>query len=166
MDQSTLAQQLPPMTMWGWVGDALGRRWAMIIPAAIAVALAPVYLLTTDFNWIAIGFVVQGAFGGPLYSQLPSYLSERCPTEVQDDGECLLLPPGSNLRRLCAVGADLLCRKLSGRARHSHAGGHLRGRDQCRYCAADQPLDQGQGADGGSRREREISDRPHRVPRG
>ena len=81
MDQSTLAQQLPPMTMWGWVGDALGRRWAMIIPAAIAVALAPVYLLTADFTWIAIGFVVQGVFGGPLYSQLPSYLSERCPTE-------------------------------------------------------------------------------------
>jgi MFS transporter, SHS family, lactate transporter len=79
MDQSTLAQQLPPMTMWGWVGDALGRRWAMIIPAAIAVPLAPVYLLTTDFTWIAIGFVVQGAFGGALYSQL----SERCPTEVR-----------------------------------------------------------------------------------
>jgi MFS transporter, SHS family, lactate transporter len=71
------------MGFWGWVGDALGRRWAMIIPAAIAVPLAPVYLLSTDFTWIAIGFVVQGAFGGALYSQLPSYLSERFPTEVR-----------------------------------------------------------------------------------
>ena len=71
------------MGFWGWVGDALGRRWAMIIPAAIAVPLAPIYLLSTDFTWIAIGFVVQGAFGGALYSQLPSYLSERFPTEVR-----------------------------------------------------------------------------------
>jgi SHS family lactate transporter-like MFS transporter len=71
------------MGFWGWVGDHLGRRWAMIIPAAIAVPLAPVYLLHSDFTWIAIGFVVQGAFGGALYSQLPSYLSERFPTEVR-----------------------------------------------------------------------------------
>ena len=67
------------MGFWGWVGDTLGRRWAMIIPAAIAVPLAPVYLLSTDFTWIALGFVVQGAFGGALYSQLPSYLSDAVP---------------------------------------------------------------------------------------
>jgi SHS family lactate transporter-like MFS transporter len=71
------------MGFWGWVGDWLGRRWSMIIPAAIAVPLAPVYLLSTDFTWITIGFVVQGVFGGALYSQLPSYLSERFPTEVR-----------------------------------------------------------------------------------
>ena len=71
------------MAFWGWVGDAFGRRWAMIIPAALAVPIAPMYLLTTDFTWIAIGYVVQGAFGGALYSQLPSYLSERFPTEVR-----------------------------------------------------------------------------------
>jgi SHS family lactate transporter-like MFS transporter len=71
------------MGFWGWVGDTLGRRWAMIIPAAIAVPLAPIYLLSTDFTWIALGFIVQGAFGGALYSQLPSYLSERFPTEVR-----------------------------------------------------------------------------------
>jgi MFS transporter, SHS family, lactate transporter len=46
------------MGFWGWVGDRLGRRWAMIIPAAIAVPLAPVYLLHSDFTWITIGFVV------------------------------------------------------------------------------------------------------------
>ena len=71
------------MGFWGWVGDSLGRRWAMIIPAAIAVPIAPIYLLHTDFTWIAIGFVVQGAFGGALYSQLPRYLSESFPTEVR-----------------------------------------------------------------------------------
>jgi SHS family lactate transporter-like MFS transporter len=71
------------MSFWGYVAERLGRRWAMIIPAALAVPVAPMYLLTTDFTWIAIGFLLQGAFGGALYSQLPSYLSERFPTEVR-----------------------------------------------------------------------------------
>src|SRR5215467_3533855 len=52
------------MGWWGWVADRLGRRWSMIIPAALAVPIAPLYLLTTDFTWIAVGFVLQGAFGG------------------------------------------------------------------------------------------------------
>jgi SHS family lactate transporter-like MFS transporter len=71
------------MGMWGWVADVLGRRWSMIIPAAIAVLVAPLYLLTENFTWVAVGFVVQGAFGGAIYSQLPAYLSERFPTEVR-----------------------------------------------------------------------------------
>jgi SHS family lactate transporter-like MFS transporter len=71
------------MSFWGWTGDRLGRRWAMIIPAALAVPVAPLYLLTNDITWIAIGYALQGAFGGALYSQLPSYLSERFPTEVR-----------------------------------------------------------------------------------
>src|SRR5580704_5918421 len=71
------------MSFWGWWGDRFGRRWAMIIPAALAVPIAPIYLLTTDFTWITIGYILQGAFGGALYSQLPSYLSERFPTEVR-----------------------------------------------------------------------------------
>src|SRR5580658_9627173 len=71
------------MSFWGWWGDRFGRRWAMIIPAALAVPIAPIYLLSSDFTWITIGFILQGAFGGALYSQLPSYLSERFPTEVR-----------------------------------------------------------------------------------
>jgi SHS family lactate transporter-like MFS transporter len=71
------------MSFWGWVAERLGRRWAMIIPAALAVPCAPLYLMTTDVMWISAGFLLQGAFGGALYSQLPSYLSERFPTEVR-----------------------------------------------------------------------------------
>jgi SHS family lactate transporter-like MFS transporter len=71
------------MGWWGWIADRLGRRWSMIIPAAIAIPVAPLYLLTSDFTWVAAGFVIQGAFGGALYSQLPSYLAERFPTEVR-----------------------------------------------------------------------------------
>src|SRR5216684_4410751 len=55
----------------------------MLLPPAIAVPIAPIYLYTSDPLWITIGFGLQGAFGGALYSQLPSYLSERFPTEVR-----------------------------------------------------------------------------------
>jgi len=68
---------------WGLVADRLGRRWAMIIPSALAILVAPVYLLTSDFSWIVAGFLLQGLFGGAIYSQLPSYLCERFPTEVR-----------------------------------------------------------------------------------
>jgi MFS transporter, SHS family, lactate transporter len=53
----------------------------MIIPAAIAIAIpiAPLYLFTGSEFWITVGFGLQGAF----YSQLPSYLAERFPTEVR-----------------------------------------------------------------------------------
>jgi MFS transporter, SHS family, lactate transporter len=68
---------------WGWVADRIGRRWSMIIPATIGMFVAPIYLLTTDFTWIAVGFVLQGLFAGAIYGQNPSYLCERFPTEVR-----------------------------------------------------------------------------------
>src|SRR6266446_1068206 len=71
------------MSFWGWTADIIGRRWAMMIPATIAIFVAPLYLFTSDPLWITVGFGLQGAFGGALYSQLPSYLSERFPTEVR-----------------------------------------------------------------------------------
>ena len=67
--------------VWGWVADAWGRRPAMIVPAFIALFVTPLYLMTTDLRWIVTGFIIQGAFGGAIYGQNPSYLSERFPTE-------------------------------------------------------------------------------------
>lgn len=69
--------------MWGIVADRLGRRWAIIIPALIAILITPLYLMTKDPFWIIFGFIVQGLFGGSIYGQNPSYLSERFPTEVR-----------------------------------------------------------------------------------
>jgi SHS family lactate transporter-like MFS transporter len=69
--------------LWGWVADVLGRRWSMIIPAVIALLITPTYLLTNDYLTLAVGFSVQGLFGGAIYGQNPSYLSERFPTEVR-----------------------------------------------------------------------------------
>src|SRR5271156_4209044 len=71
------------MCFWGWTADIIGRRWAMMIPAAIAIPIAPLYLFTGSEFWITVGIGLQGAFGGALYSQLPSYLAERFPTEVR-----------------------------------------------------------------------------------
>ncbi len=68
---------------WGWIADRHGRRWAMIIPAAIGIFITPLYLFTTGYAVIAIAFIVQGAFLGAIYGQNPSYLSERFPTEVR-----------------------------------------------------------------------------------
>jgi SHS family lactate transporter-like MFS transporter len=55
----------------------------MIIPGTLTVVVAPLYLLTSDFTLIVVGFVLQGLFGGAIYGQFPSYLCERFPTEVR-----------------------------------------------------------------------------------
>ncbi len=69
---------------WGWVADRYGRKVAQIMPALIAIPIAPLYLLTGNFTLIWWAFVIQGAFGsGGFASQAPSYLSERFPTEVR-----------------------------------------------------------------------------------
>jgi len=69
---------------WGFVSDRIGRRWAMIIPALIAVPIAPLYLLSTNMFWIAVFFVIQGMCGGGgMQGQMAPYLNERFPTEVR-----------------------------------------------------------------------------------
>jgi MFS transporter, SHS family, lactate transporter len=69
---------------WGWVADRWGRRWAMIIPALFAIPIAPLYLMTHNVLWIAVGFVLQGVCGGGgMQGQMAPYLNERFPTEVR-----------------------------------------------------------------------------------
>jgi SHS family lactate transporter-like MFS transporter len=68
---------------WGYVADVLGRRWAMIIPAAIGALVTPFYLFPDSYPMVAGAFILQGAFLGAIYGQNPSYLSERFPTEVR-----------------------------------------------------------------------------------
>jgi len=69
--------------IWGYVADIWGRRPAIIIPAGIAFFLTPLYLLPVNFYVVTTFFVLQGLFGGSIYSQNPSYLSERFPTDVR-----------------------------------------------------------------------------------
>jgi SHS family lactate transporter-like MFS transporter len=90
------------MCFWGWTADVIGRRWSMMIPAAIAIPIAPLYLFTGSEFWITIGFGLQGAFGGALYSQLPSYLAERFPTEVRATASAFCYHQGAILGGLVA----------------------------------------------------------------
>jgi SHS family lactate transporter-like MFS transporter len=69
--------------VWGSLTDSIGRRWAMIIPAVIGAAIAPIYLLTTDYTMIVVAFSIQGAFAGAIYGINPSYANERFPTEIR-----------------------------------------------------------------------------------
>ena len=69
--------------LWGGVADKWGRRPAIIIPALIAIFITPLYLWTENPLLIIVGFIIQGIFGGSIYGQNPSYLSERFPTEVR-----------------------------------------------------------------------------------
>ena len=64
--------------------------------------MAPLYLYTSDPFWITVGFGLQGAFGGALYSQLPSYLSERFPTEVRATASAFCYHQGAILGGLVA----------------------------------------------------------------
>ncbi len=70
-------------SLWGIVSDVWGRRPGIIVPATIAIFVTPLYLWTTDPTYIIGGFILQGIFGGSIYGQNPSYLSERFPTEVR-----------------------------------------------------------------------------------
>ena len=69
--------------LWGIVADKWGRRPAIIVPAILAVFITPLYLWTRDPTLIITGFIIQGIFGGSIYGQNPSYLSERFSTEVR-----------------------------------------------------------------------------------
>ena len=69
---------------WGFVGDRIGRRWAMIIPGLLGIPVAFFYMLSADYWVIVIGYVLQGALlGGGAGSQVPSYMTERFPTEAR-----------------------------------------------------------------------------------
>ena len=67
----------------GYIGDKIGRRLVIIIPAIIGCMIAPLYLNTSDLTWITIGFALQGAFAGAIDGLQPAYLTERFPTEVR-----------------------------------------------------------------------------------
>ncbi|MBV8704999.1 MAG: MFS transporter [Acetobacteraceae bacterium] len=71
------------MGLWGVAADRIGRRWAMIVPACLGILVAPIYLFSGSYAMIVAGFALQGACGGAIYSQNPSYLTERFPTEVR-----------------------------------------------------------------------------------
>ena len=71
-------------SLWGWLADRVGRRWAIMMPVLLTIPIAPLYLLTHNYTMIVVFFTLQGAFGaGGMHVLHPAYLSERFPTEVR-----------------------------------------------------------------------------------
>jgi MFS transporter, SHS family, lactate transporter len=71
-------------SVYGFLADRFGRRWAIIIPALLTIPVAPLYLMTHNYALIVLFFTVQGAFGGGgMHTLYPAYLAERFPTEVR-----------------------------------------------------------------------------------
>ena len=69
---------------WGFIGDRIGRRWAMIIPGLLGIPVAFGYMLSANYWVIVTGYVIQGALlGGGAGCLIPSYMTERFPTEVR-----------------------------------------------------------------------------------
>ena len=95
------------MGFWGWCADRIGRRWAMIIPALIAIPIAPLYLLTSNLTLIIFAFVLQGAFGGGNLRPEPELPQRAVPDRDSRDGGGVLLSPGGDLRRHPGAGAEL-----------------------------------------------------------
>ena len=88
---------------WGWAADRIGRRWAIILPAVIGLPLVPLYLFTHDYWMIVVFFGLQGWFaGGGIWSQAPSYLAERFPTEVRATASGFCFHQGAIWGGLCS----------------------------------------------------------------
>jgi len=89
--------------VWGWVADRIGRRWAIMLPALIGLPLVPLYLFTHSYAMIVVFFGLQGWFaGGGIWSQAPSYLAERFPTEVRATASGFCFHQGAIWGGLCS----------------------------------------------------------------
>jgi MFS transporter, SHS family, lactate transporter len=90
-------------TVCGWFSERIGRRWAMILPALLAIPLAPIYLFTGNFAIMAVAFALQGLAGsGGMFGQVPSYLNERFPTEVRATATAFCYHQGAIWGGFCA----------------------------------------------------------------
>ena len=82
---------------WGWWADRFGRRSAIIIPALIALPLAPLYLLSSNFLWIAVGFVARDVRWRRHAGTDGAVLNERFPTEIRASASAFCYHQGAIL---------------------------------------------------------------------
>ena len=68
---------------WGYVADVFGRRWAMIIPAAIGACVTPLYLFSEFLPHGSRRLHPAGRVPRRDLWTNPAYLTERFPTEVR-----------------------------------------------------------------------------------
>ncbi len=70
-------------SFWGAVSESVGRRWALMLPMAIALCLIPLYIMQTDRTMFLVFFLLFICFFSGKDSLNPAWLSERFPTEVR-----------------------------------------------------------------------------------
>jgi MFS transporter, SHS family, lactate transporter len=68
---------------WGAVSEKVGRRWALMIPMAVALFLGPLYISQVDPTWFFWSFLAFVMFFSGKDALNPGWLSERYPTEVR-----------------------------------------------------------------------------------
>ena len=79
----------------------------MIIPAAIAIPIAPLYLFTNDQFWITFGLWPAGRFRRRAVQPAPELSLGAVPDRGAGNRERFLLPPGRDFRRLGGAGPGL-----------------------------------------------------------
>ena len=86
--------------LWGRVSEtSVGRRGAATMGALMGIAMIPVYLMTNNGLYMAIGAFLIGIGGPGMWGVIPTYLTERFPTAVRAVG------PGFAYHAGAALGA-------------------------------------------------------------
>ena len=105
--------------LWGWMADVLGRRWSMIIPAVIALAITPFYLFTSDLPDDGDRLLAAGAVRWCDLRTEPELSVRALPHRGTRDGRRLLLPSRRDLGWSRRSGADLSRGQLQCRLRRA-----------------------------------------------
>jgi SHS family lactate transporter-like MFS transporter len=72
---------------WGHVSEGrAGRRGSATIAAICAIAVVPVYVFVSNDALLMAGGALMGFFGAGMWGMVPTYLSERFPTEARGVG--------------------------------------------------------------------------------
>lgn len=73
--------------LWGRLSETrLGRRGAVTCAALAAIAVVPLYLMTTVSGLRLLGAYLMGANAAGMWGVIPTYLTERFPTAVRGAG--------------------------------------------------------------------------------
>ena len=118
----------------------------MIIPAAIAIPIAPLYLFTNDSLWITVGFGLQGRVWRRALQPAPELPRGAVPTEVRATASAFCYHQGAIFGGFVALVLAFFAVNFNLGYAIPMLVGTVVGSRQCRRLAAAQPGDQGQGS--------------------
>ena len=86
----------------------LGRRGAATSAALIGIGMIPLYLLASDARLLFLGAFLMNLTGGGMWGIVPTYLSERFPTEARGVGAGFAYHAGAALGSLTPAAVGML----------------------------------------------------------